>query len=1178
MHKTAISRARLALATLLVTLFIMGSACNKGVSPPFPAPGTTAYNETLRDFFTGTLALKVGDKDKDVDNLLEKAKELAPGEPAIWLNLALKALTLQKTGEATEFVNTAKKLAPDAPEVSQIEGLVLEQDGKLAEAKKAYDTYLAQNPSDLQSLFSQQKLIDQLQEPDSDKKRIEILDKVLTQSPGNIYVLVEAARTSVKLKDTVRYKKYLDALIKQSSPWPADIKAILEECRKAPLGLPAAIAVAHMNNSIRVETFPPGYFAKNQVEFGDGATARLPIVDKFLKMKNPSREPAEPDTALTYTSTPLGDANTKWDSVQIVPFDVAFDKKENYPGVFGVSLSKCERLDVKSTSPVSALPGARALLPIALDREHLDMSITVSIEANRDRKRDYKNDLVALVSAGAQVFGQASSQGSEKDFAPGKVIQTGAITNAFAADIELDGDLDVILSTQSKVITLLNTGKDTYSASKTSLFSEVKGAKSFSYGDLDGEGTPEAVFADTTGQLFLYKNLRSGYYALVPQIANTNNISDLAIFDAKNSGKMAVILLKTDGTITRVFTEDRGTTWKQEEVAKSTITEGKILIGDLDNNGAMDIIVAGKENSQILLANSKGEFTPLPTLIPARITGVGDLKMGGFLALVGVDTAGKALEFDAKPTKNYPSLIVRTSAEPTKIGDDRINPFGVGSELEMRAGLLWQKQIITGPQTHFGLGTQSVANAVRAVWTNGSTNAIFDGSQNIALRSNTNIEFPQPLIGSCPLLFAWDGKQFSFVTDCIWRSPLGLKINAQDTASVSQTEDWLKIRGDQLKAKDGFYDLRITAELWETHFFDHVNLRVVDHPRGTDVFVDERFAIPAPPLKIYATKVPQAIERAVADTGEDVTALVKERDLQHVDTFGRGQYQGVTRDHFIEITLPDSAPKSVPVYLIANGWIHPTDTSINVAIGQRPDRLHPSGLVIETQDSKGNWNVARLGLGFPEGKVKTILLRLDDLWQEGQVRKLRLRTNLEIYWDQIQWAEGLPDATYKTTKLTLTDANLSYRGFSQMQPFRKDLPEIPTCYAPVASRGQKWRDLEGNYTRYGDVRPLLTDIDDRYVIMNAGDEMHIRFPEAAPPAEGMVRDYVFIGDGWVKDGNYNTTFSRTVMPLPLHRDTSYKTPPGALTDDPAYKLHPSDWEQYHTRYVSPSIFEQGLRP
>ena len=87
-----------------------------------------------------------------------------------------------------------------------------------------------------------------------------------------------------------------------------------------------------------------------------------------------------------------------------------------------------------------------------------------------------------------------------------------------------------------------------------------------------------------------------------------------------------------------------------------------------------------------------------------------------------------------------------------------------------------------------------------------------------------------------------------FVTDFIWRSPLGLRINAQDTAGVVQTRDWVKIRGDQLEARDGFYNLRITADLWETHFFDEIELMTVDHPRGTEIIVDERFAIPPPPL------------------------------------------------------------------------------------------------------------------------------------------------------------------------------------------------------------------------------------------------------------------------------------------------------------------------------------------
>ena len=80
----------------------------------------------------------------------------------------------------------------------------------------------------------------------------------------------------------------------------------------------------------------------------------------------------------------------------------------------------------------------------------------------------------------------------------------------------------------------------------------------------------------------------------------------------------------------------------------------------------------------------------------------------------------------------------------------------------------------------------------------------------------------------------------------------------------------------------------------------------------------------------------------------------------------------------------------------------------------------------------------------------------------------------------------------------------------------------------------RWLDLEGYYTRFGDVRELLLAVDDRYVIMNAGDELMLRFPAVPPAPRTAVRDFVMITDGWEKDGDFNTTFSRTVLPLPTH--------------------------------------------
>jgi len=348
----------------------------------------------------------------------------------------------------------------------------------------------------------------------------------------------------------------------------------------------------------------------------------------------------------------------------------------------------------------------------------------------------------------------------------------------------------------------------------------------------------------------------------------------------------------------------------------------------------------------------------------------------------------------------------------------------------------------------------------------------------------------------------------------------------------------------------------------------------VDHPAGTEVYVDERFAIPPAKLAITTVATPHAVAHAVDDNGQDVTGILRDLDGKYLDTFGRGQYQGVTRDHYVEIELGADAPVSGPLYLIARGWMHPTDSSINVAIaqGRRPQA---KALSLEIPDGKGGWVVARPNLGFPAGRKKICLFDLTNIFRPGTPRRVRLRTNLEIYWDQMQWAKAIT-APLKIHHLAPEMADLHYRGYSVIKQVDSSSPELPD-YNHLEGTKQRYRDLTGYYTRYGDVRELLDNIDDRYVIMNSGDEMTLRFPEQPPPPAGWVRDYVIAGDGWIKDGDYNSTFSKTVLPLPYHGKNLYVTVPDRLQDEWVYRHHPQDWQTYQTRYVSDDEFDHALR-
>jgi hypothetical protein len=599
----------------------------------------------------------------------------------------------------------------------------------------------------------------------------------------------------------------------------------------------------------------------------------------------------------------------------------------------------------------------------------------------------------------------------------------------------------------------------------------------------------------------------------------------------------------------------------------------RITIGDFDNNGAFDLLAFSGSTAQaplLWLQGAGGQFEQPAKAIPAALSlAAADVRGSGRLDLVAVNSRGDAVEAANHGTKSYHWQTIRPRARQTT-GDQRVNSFGIGGEIEIRTGLLPQKQTITSPELHFGLGEKTGAEVARIVWPNGSVRAEF------ALKADQAILTEQRLKGSCPFLFAWNGRSMEFVKDTVpWGSAIGLRINAIGPARVAATEEWYKIGRDQLAARDGFYDLRITGELWETYYYDSLRLMTVDHPVGTEVFTDERFVVPPVKLAVTAVATPHAISGAVDDNGRDVTETLRSVDGNYLDTFGRGQYQGVTRDHFVEIDLGADVPVSGPLWLIATGWLHPSDSSINIAMGQG-NREASRPLSLEVSDGHGGWRVAKANLGFPAGRNKTCLIDLSGLFARGAPHKLRLRTNLEIYWDAIRWARGAPNTDLTISQLQPVTADLHYRGYSVIHQANPSSPEVPD-YTHLAATTQIWRDLSGYYTRYGDVRELLAKPDDRYVIMNAGDELALRFGAPPPPPPGFVRDFVIAGDGWIKDGDYNSTYSATVLPYPYHARQTYDTPPSRLEDEWVYRHHPEDWETWQTRYVTPGIFDDALR-
>jgi len=332
-------------------------------------------------------------------------------------------------------------------------------------------------------------------------------------------------------------------------------------------------------------------------------------------------------------------------------------------------------------------------------------------------------------------------------------------------------------------------------------FPSVVEVTSFLAADLDGDGDPDAAMIDARGKLSVFTNERLGQYRVRPVPASlSQDVMAVAAADANSDGLMDLIVLNNDGSVLRLSDKNDGREWESVNLVTTEPGSRTLLVADIDNNGALDLIAG----SRVFLGGARG-FSALIPPVALQSPSVVDRNGDGRLDLAGL-AGGVPVTLINRGSKTYGWQVIRTRAANAQ-GDQRINSFGLGGEIEVRAGLLTEKQIITSPVLHFGLGEHPQSDLARIIWPNGLIQVEFE------LKANQSLLAAQRLKGSCPSLFAWDGSQMSFVKDgAPWSPALGLHINAQEVAGIYQTEEWFKIPGDRIAPRDGYYNQQVTAE------------------------------------------------------------------------------------------------------------------------------------------------------------------------------------------------------------------------------------------------------------------------------------------------------------------------------------------------------------------------------
>ena len=500
-------------------------------------------------------------------------------------------------------------------------------------------------------------------------------------------------------------------------------------------------------------------------------------------------------------------------------------------------------------------------------------------------------------------------------------------------------------------------------------------------------------------------------------------------------------------------------------------------------------------------------------------------------------------------------------------GHLRSNPHGTGARVQLEGpglhSLLDTVSSESGPAQSVvpkvvGLDTHGTAPLVRILWPDG----VRQTEMNVPADKPLVLEERTHRVSTCPILFAWDGDRYRCVSDLLAGGGLGY-LMAPGVYVDPDRDESVVIPDDLLRPVDGAYKISIAEPMDEVAYLDHLVLDVIDRPPGVRTTADERFAtgVARPTGELIAWRTVIETQKATDMTGRDLTDVLRTWDRQTADGFGRlAGWNGYTEEHGIVLDFGDRLSRFGPgdrLVLCLAGWVEYPFSQTNYAAATAGVPLNFP--VLERRKDDGSWEVIEAHPGCPAGLPRLTTLELTGRLN-GPRCELRLRTNLECYWDQAFIALQEPKTVVRVNSLPVTRAVLGYRGY-----LREASPDgrLPKLYDHEAVVPVPLARVTGRLTRYGDVAGLLQGDDDRLCLVGPGDEVRVEFDARGIPAlpVGWTRGYVLRATGYCKDADLFTATGDCVGPLPWRGMGSYPYgTSGRRPSDPDYDAYLAEYQ------------------